>query len=141
LPGIAGRITGIRRESEMPVRKIVKIDEEKCNGCGLCVTPCAEGAIGIVDGKAKVIKEELCDGAGFCLGVCPVGALTIEEREAPAFSEEAVAEVAGNRQEFYMIQKCFSCGAGETQGALFPCRLKGESLWVCAKCLPKLIHG
>ncbi len=125
----------------MPVRKIVKIDEEKCNGCGLCVIPCAEGAIEIVDGKAKVIREELCDGAGFCLGVCPTGALTIEEREAPAFSEEAVAEITKDQTTSYIIQKCFSCGAGEDRGAIFPCRLKGESLWVCAKCLPKLIHG
>jgi len=73
------------------VRKIVKIDEEKCTGCALCVIPCAEGAIEIIDGKAKVMKEELCDGAGFCLAVCPEGALTVEEREAPAF-DEALAE-------------------------------------------------
>jgi len=58
-------------------RTIVKIDEELCNGCGKCVTPCAEGAIVMMDGKAKVIKEELCDGAGFCLAVCPTGALRV----------------------------------------------------------------
>jgi len=61
-------------------RQIVRIDEESCNGCGLCVSPCAEGAIQIVEGKAKVIREELCDGAGFCLGVCPTGALTFGDR-------------------------------------------------------------
>ena len=56
-------------------RQIVHIDEELCNGCGVCVSPCAEGAIVLIDGKARVVKEELCDGAGFCLGVCPTGAL------------------------------------------------------------------
>jgi ferredoxin len=77
----------------MVTRKIVKIDEDKCTGCGLCVSPCAEGAIEIVNGKAKVIKEELCDGAGFCLGTCPTGALTIEEREAEKFSEEQLTNI------------------------------------------------
>ena len=76
----------------MPVRSIVKIDEDLCTGCGDCVTPCAEGAIEIIDGKAKVMKEELCDGAGFCLAVCPEGALTVEKREAPEFDEDAAAE-------------------------------------------------
>jgi len=63
------------------IRQIVRIDEELCNGCGACVTPCAEGAIQLINGKARVVREELCDGAGFCLGVCPTGALTIETRE------------------------------------------------------------
>ncbi len=72
------------------LRKIIRIDEEKCNGCGLCVPACAEGAIQIIDGKAKLVKEEYCDGLGACLGYCPQGAITIEEREAKEFSEEAV---------------------------------------------------
>ena len=76
----------------MAVRSIVKIDEDLCTGCGVCVTPCAEGAIEIIDGKAKVMKEELCDGAGFCLAVCPEGALTVEKRDAPEFDEDAAAE-------------------------------------------------
>ena len=76
----------------MAVRSIVKIDEDLCTGCGVCVTPCAEGAIEIIDGKAKVVKEELCDGAGFCLAVCPEGALTVEKRDAPEFDEDAAAE-------------------------------------------------
>lgn len=62
-------------------RKIIKIDEEKCDGCGLCILSCPEGALQIIDGKAKVVKESFCDGLGACLGECPQGALTIEEKE------------------------------------------------------------
>lgn len=125
----------------MAKRQIVKIDEEKCNGCGECVSPCVEGAIEIVDGKARVIREELCDGAGFCIGACPQGALSVEVREAPEFSEAAVEEHIKNRPATYLAQKCFRCGRDEDEVPVLPCRSKGESIWVCTKCLPGLIHG
>ena len=73
------------------LRRIIKIDEEKCDGCGACADACHEGAIGIVDGKAKLMREDYCDGLGDCLPNCHAGAITFEEREAPAYDEAAVA--------------------------------------------------
>lgn len=72
------------------IRRIITIDEEKCNGCGLCAQACHEGAIGIVRGKAKLLREDYCDGLGDCLPACPMNAISFEEREAPAYNEAAV---------------------------------------------------
>ena len=72
------------------LRKIIRIDEDKCNGCGACAAACHEGAIGMVEGKAKLLREDYCDGLGDCLPACPTGAITFEMREAPAYDEAAV---------------------------------------------------
>lgn len=74
------------------IRKIIKIDKEKCNGCGACAKACHEGAIEMIDGKAALTKENYCDGLGDCLPACPTGAITFEEREAPAYDESAVKQ-------------------------------------------------
>ncbi|MBN1367227.1 MAG: hypothetical protein JW967_04830 [Dehalococcoidales bacterium] len=86
------------------VRKIVHIDEAKCNGCGDCAGKCAEGALQIIEGKAKLLSETYCDGLGACLGDCPQGAITIEERPAEAFSEAAV------EHHLKEVEKVLPCG-------------------------------
>ncbi len=88
------------------IRQIIRIDEEKCNGCSLCADACHEGAIGIVNGKAKLLRDDYCDGLGNCLPVCPTGAITFEMREAADFDEDAVKENIKSKQA--PVQGC-SC--------------------------------
>ena len=81
----------------MMIRKIIKIDAEKCNGCGACAAACHEGAIEMIDGKAQLTREDYCDGLGDCLPACPTGAITFEEREAPAYDEAAVLKAKAQK--------------------------------------------
>jgi len=92
------------------IRKIIKIDEEKCNGCGACAAACHEGAIEMIDGKAKLTREDYCDGLGDCLPACPTNAISFEEREAPAYDEAAV--LAAKKQK---EQAVLPCGCPGTQ--------------------------
>ena len=86
------------------IRKIIRIDESKCNGCGLCAEACHEGAIGMVDGKARLLREDYCDGLGDCLPACPMGAISFQTCEAPAYDEAAVLkrQAASTRASRFM---------------------------------------
>ncbi len=92
------------------IRKIIKIDEEKCNGCGACAAACHEGAIEMIDGKAKLTREDYCDGLGDCLPACPTDAISFEEREAPAYDEAAVLAAKAKKAEAPL-----PCGCPGTQ--------------------------
>ncbi len=148
----------------MALRNIVKIDEEKCNGCGECIEACAEGAIEIVDGKAKLVSDIYCDGLGACLGHCPQDAITVEQRDAAEFDEEATEERL-RKQATASTAAAFTCpgmaaqqlspaaaGGGESTGSVasqlaqWPVQLKlipvtapyfaGADLMLVADCVP-----
>jgi len=132
----------------MAVRNIVRIDEEKCDGCGNCVIACAEGAIEIRDGKAVIIKQSYCDGLGACLGECPKGALTIEQRDVEAFDEEAVkahlARVQGRERQHHEPLPVHGCRGARAldlpeQGAL-PAEERGTRARSALRNWPVQIH-
>ena len=117
------------------IRRIIEIDEDKCNGCGACAAACHEGAIGMVDGKAKLLRDDYCDGLGACLPTCPTGAIRFVEREAAAYDEQAVLE---NQK------KAAPAGIQPSQLAQWPCQIKlvpvnapyfqGAKLLIAADC-------
>jgi ferredoxin len=112
----------LEEESAMKIkRKIIEIDESRCNGCGQCASACAEGAIEIVDGTARVIKEMFCDGLGACIGECPEGALAIVEREADAFDEEAVeGHLKSRKTSESLPDNHLACGCPSSVMQIFP---------------------
>ena len=101
------------------VRRVIQIDEEKCNGCGICAEACHEGAIGIVDGKAKLLRDDYCDGLGDCLPTCPTGAITFVEREAADYDEAAVLAAKAEKTVN---------GAGSPSGEPLPCGCPGTAM-------------
>ena len=86
------------------IRKIIRIDKDKCNGCGACASACHEGAIDIINGKAELVREHFCDGLGDCLPECPTGAISFEEREAPEYDEKAVQKAQKKTLQNWPVQ-------------------------------------
>ena len=131
------------------IRRIIQIDEEKCNGCGVCAAACHEGAIGMVDGKAKLLRDDYCDGLGDCLPQCPTGAIRFVEREAAPYDEQAVLEnqrkkAEQSTTEFSGCPGQQKCAAQSSQLAQWPCQIKlvpvhapyfnGAKLLIAADC-------
>lgn len=124
-------------------RRIIKINESLCNGCGICASACHEGAIGIVDGKAKLLREDYCDGLGDCLPACPVNAISFEEREAPAYDEAAVKQAMAEKAAS-ACSYVGSASATESQLMQWPAQIKlvppkapffdGADLLIAADC-------
>ena len=126
------------------IRRIITIDRQKCNGCGLCAKACHEGAIGMVDGKARLLREDYCDGLGDCLPACPMQAISFEEREAPAYNEAAVLAAKEEKKANSCAVCTGGCGGIESQLRNFPVQIQlapvnspwfaGADLLIAADC-------
>ena len=108
------------------IRRIIKIDGEKCNGCGLCANACQEGAIGLVNGKARLLRDDYCDGLGNCLPACPTGAISFEEREAPEYDEKAANARPAKKSPAGFAGGCPGSMARELRRAASPAQAQAD---------------